>query len=84
MRRQAAIGFARLINTTELRAHAQAQTFYTLSDLHTIPSAPEGFTAQLSTDGASYTFSIKDTLDPCHLAFFSDQAGVVYSATPIR
>ena len=39
-RRQAAIGFARLINTTELRAHTQAQAYYALGDLHTIPAPP--------------------------------------------
>jgi hypothetical protein len=84
LRRQAAVGFARLVNTTELRAHQQAQTYYALSDLHTIPPAPEGFKAQLSTDGVSYTFSVKDTLDPCRFAFFSDQDGMIYTATPIR
>ena len=84
LRRQAAIGFARLVNTTELRAHEQAQTYYALGDLHTIAAPPDGFKAQLSTDGATYTFSIKDTLDPCHFALFSDQEAVIYSAAPIR
>ena len=82
-RRRAAIDFARLIINTERSAHERGQTYYALSDLHTIPAAPEGFRAQLSTDGASYTFSLKDTLDPCQLALFSDQQGVIYSATPI-
>ena len=27
---------------------------------------------------------IKDTLDGCHFAYFSDQDGVIYTATPIR
>lgn len=83
-RRQAALDFAHLVNTTESTAHKQAQAYYSLSDLHTIPAVPEGFKALLSSDGVSYTFSVKDTLDPCHFAFFSDQEGVVYSATPIR
>jgi hypothetical protein len=83
-RRQAAIGFARLINTTEFRAHTQAQAYYVLGDLHTIPAPPEGFKAQLSSDGTSYTFSIKDSLDPCHFALFSDQDGVIYTGTPIQ
>jgi hypothetical protein len=84
LRRQAAIGFARLVKTTELRAHEQGQTYYTLGDLHTVPAPPDGFKAQLSTDGATYTFSIKDTLDPCRFALFSDQEGLIYSATPLR
>jgi hypothetical protein len=83
-RRRAAVEFARLINTTETTAHGQAMTYYALSDLHTIPAPPEGFKAQLSSDGTSYTFSIKDTLDPCRFAFFSDQEGVIYTATPLR
>ena len=83
-RRQAAVAFARLVNATEARAHDQAQAYYTLSDLHTIPTAPEGFKSQLSSDGVSYTFSLKDTLDPCHFALFSDQDAMIYSATPLR
>ena len=43
-----------------------------------------GFNVQLSTDGASYTFSVKDTLDACRFAYFSDQEGVIYAATPLR
>src|SRR3989442_15597469 len=82
-RRRAALDFARLIITTERSAHDRGQTYYALSDLHTIPAAPEGFRAQLSTDGATYTFSLKDTLDPCQLALFSDQDGLIYSATPL-
>ena len=83
-RRRAALAFARLINTTENAAHGQAQAYYALGDLHTIPQPPEGFKAQLSSDGTSYTFSLKDTVDPCQFAFFSDQEGMIYSATPIR
>ncbi len=83
-RRRAALDFARLIIATESSAHDRGQTYYALSDLHTIPAAPEGFKVQLSTDGASYSFSLKDTLDPCQLALFSDQDGLVYSATPLR
>jgi hypothetical protein len=83
-RRQAAVAFARLINTTELRAHTQAQAYYALGDLHTVPAPPDGFKAQLSSDGTTYTFSIKDSLDPCHFAFFSDQEGLIYTATPIQ
>jgi hypothetical protein len=43
-----------------------------------------GFKVQLSTDGGTYTFSMKDTLDPCRFTYFSDQEGVIYAGTPIK
>ena len=83
-RRRAALNLARLVNTTETQAHQQGHTYYVLSDLPGLQSEMNGFKVQLSTDGASYAFSVKDTLDPCRFAFFSDQDGVIYSGTPIR
>ena len=83
-RRQAAIGFARQVNTLERSGHEQAQSYYMLTDLPGLPALPDGFKAHLSTDGASYAFSVKDTLDPCHFALFSDQDAVIYTAAPIR
>ena len=44
----------------------------------------KGGTVIAKGDGGTYTFSIKDTLDPCHFAFFSDQQGLIYTGTPIR
>jgi hypothetical protein len=46
------------------------------------PPAPDGFRVQLNIDGTTYAFSIKDTLDPCLFAVFSDQTGDIYEATP--
>jgi len=83
-RRRAALQLARQINTTEAQANALGHTYYAISDLPGLATEVSGFKVQLSTDGASYTFSLKDTLDPCHFAYFSDQAGMIYSATPIR
>lgn len=83
-RRQAALQLARQINTTEAQANLRGHTYYAISDLPGLATDLNGFKVQLSTDGGSYTFSAKDTLDPCHFAYFSDQDGVIYSATPIR
>ena len=83
-RRQAALRLARQVNTRESAAKNLAHTYYVLSDLPELPAAVEGFEVHLSTDGATYAFSIKDTLDPCHFAFFSDQQGLIYTGTPIR
>ena len=53
-----------------------------LDELFNLPDTPEGFRVQLHTDGTSYTFSIKDTRDPCGYAVFSDQSLDIYEAVP--
>jgi hypothetical protein len=83
-RRQAAVAFARAVNTLERAGQRQALAYYALSDLPTLPPLPEGFQPRLSTDGGSYAFSVKDTQDACHFALFSDQDGLIYTATPIQ
>ena len=50
--------------------------------LTNLPDVPEGFRVQLHTDGMSYSFSIKDTRDPCGYAVFSDQSLDIYEAVP--
>jgi hypothetical protein len=83
-RRLAALEFARRLNMMEAEGYLQAQRYYMLEDLQKLlPAIPRGFKVQLSNDGASYAFSLKDTLDPCGFAYFSDQDGIVYSATPV-
>jgi hypothetical protein len=83
-RRVAALEFARQLNTFEAAGKNQAQSYYAIADLPGLPPMPEGFRARMSTDGASYAFSVKDTLDACHFALFSDQDGVIYAGMPIR
>lgn len=83
-RRDAALELARKIISTERAANNQGHTYYVLSDLPGLASEVGGFKVQLSTDGLSYTFSVKDTLDACRFAYFSDQDGVIYAATPAR
>jgi len=53
-----------------------------LDELLNLPDTPEGFRVQLHTDGTTYTFSIKDTRDPCGYAVFSDQSLDIYEAVP--
>jgi hypothetical protein len=50
----------------------------------TITTSPNEFVTSLVVDANGYIFSIKDTLDPCRFAFFSDQDGVIYTAKPIQ
>ena len=50
--------------------------------LTNVSMVPEGFRVQLHTDGMTYSFSIKDTRDPCGYAIFSDQSLDIYEAVP--
>ena len=78
-----AVRFARTVNTAEARFQAQNKRYGQLSDL-AVGAPLEGFSAQLTTDGTTYTFSVKDTVDACHFALFSDQQGLIYTARPLR
>ena len=51
-----------------------------MNELPNIPPTPPGFKLKFHTDGTSYTFSIKDRVDPCHYAIFSDQDKHIYEA----
>jgi hypothetical protein len=82
-RGQAAVRFARIVNTAEARFQAQNKRYGQIPEL-AVGTEPEGFRAQLTTDGTAYTFSVKDTVDACHFALFSDQQGLIYTAQPLR
>ena len=80
-RRMAAIRHARMINTAE--ANKQVKEYQPLSQLAIQPLSDD-YKVQLTTDGASYSFSIKDTTDACHGVVFSDQGGVIYTGAPLQ
>ena len=82
-RRAAAIQFARAINTAEAASFRGQRSYLQLGDLP-VGAAPGGTKVQLSTDGETYTFSVKDDEDACHGAVFSDQTGVIYVGAPLR
>ena len=82
-RRLAALTYARLLNSEEARVFFVPQRYGSLSELG-VRAAPDGYQVQLSSDGAGYTFSNKDTLDASHFALFSDQEGIIYTAQPLR
>ena len=83
MRVSNAIRTARLINSAEARLSTAGGGYLPLSELGNVNS-PEGFAVSLTTDGASYAFAVKDTLDPCYFALFSDQIGVIYRAAALQ
>jgi hypothetical protein len=82
-RQRMAITVARQINTAEAQQSPTTKRYVPLSELTGV-TVPEGFEVQLSTDGTTYTFSVKDAQDACKFAVFSDQEGLIYRATPLR
>ena len=82
-RRKIAINTARQINTAEAQAYAKAQRYLPLALLNTV-MVPEDLDVQVSTDGETYAFLIRDTTDQCQAAIFSDQKGLIYTGTPLR
>ena len=84
-RRRQALQLAQRINLAQVVTTgpgAQGHHFRRLEELPNIPPPPRGFTLQFLTDGDSYSFSLKDTMDPCRYALFSDQDKRIYEATP--
>lgn len=83
-RRRTAVTLARRINTLQNAAFQQDRRYRPLTELPEVSSPVDGFAVRLAADDASYVFAVKDTLDPCRFAFFSDQEGLIYSAEPLR
>ena len=88
-RRMEAIELAEAIYSAERRGvvprpRPRPDTYRPLNELRDLPPTPAGFRLQFHTDGMSYTVSLKDTLDGCQYAIFSDQDGYIYEGTPRR
>jgi hypothetical protein len=82
-RQRMAVGAARQLNTAEAQMWTQVRRYVPLTELTGV-AVPDGFDVQVSTDGTTYTFSIKDVQDGCRAAVFSDQTGLIYTAMPLR
>ena len=80
-RRMTAIRHARMINTAE--AAKGASGYQPLASLGIAPLSDD-YKVQLTTDGKSYSFSIKDTTDACHGVVYSDQEGMIYVGGPLQ
>ncbi len=80
-RRQDALKIAHQINLAEAFS-GRVGEYRPLAGLVNVSPAPSGFQVRLLTDGVTYTFSIKDTLDPCRYAIFSDEDGRIYEGYP--
>jgi hypothetical protein len=83
-RRTQAVLLARFINKQEQVARSSGGSFVALKALPGALPPAQGFEAGLVTDGSTYAFSVKDTLDPCGHAFFSDHNGLIYEGKALR
>jgi len=87
-RREQAVTMAERINRAESsgpgRLPSMPRRYRPFAQLENVPPTPADFKLQFYTDGPTYTFSLKDTLDPCHYAIFSDQDQGIYQATTDR
>jgi hypothetical protein len=77
-RRAQARALAKAINTAEGESARRTRAYQPLSALGKLPPVPDGFSLKLFADRDGYMFALKDTLDPCHYAVFSDAAGFLY------
>ena len=85
-RRDAAIQLATRINLAQSMTIGPGprSRYRPLDELTNIPPTPQGFELQFHTDGDTYSFSIKDRMDPCRYVVFSDQDKFLYEAIARR
>ena len=82
-RRDAAIQLAARINMAQgmtIGPGPDRRGYRPFNELANLPPTPPGFELRFHTDGTGYAFSIKDRLDPCRYAVFSDQDKYIYEA----
>ena len=77
-RRAGAVVLAKAINAAQMASLRRARKYETAVNLPNLPPLPTDFRLDLYVSDAGYIFSIKDTLDPCSFAVFSDASGLLY------
>jgi hypothetical protein len=78
----AAITFIREVSEAQSRMYRQRNSYVALSEAVSVARVPVGFVARLRFDRWSYGLMLKDSLDSCGFALFSDQEGVIYEGRP--
>jgi hypothetical protein len=84
-RREQAYKMAQQINRAEngpIAIPFGKREYRPFDQLRDLPAVPNGFHLQFHTDGATYMFSLKDTLDACRFAIYSDQDQDIYEGAP--
>jgi hypothetical protein len=83
-RRLAGLTLVRAINTAEANeGTVKAKRYLPLAELTVDLTKAPGFEAQFTTDGKTYSFILKDTADPCHFVFSTNQLGIIFQGYPI-
>ena len=77
-RRAEAVVLAKAINAAQMENLRRARRYESAANLRNLPPLPSDFRLDLYVSDAGYIFSIKDTLDPCSFAVFSDAGGLLY------
>ena len=83
IRREHALALAKAINQAQGTVAERTRNYVSLAQLRNLPATPRGFDLRLYSDGAGYIVSLKDTLDPCRYAIFSDESAFIYERTPL-
>ena len=83
VRREGALTLAKAINAAEGALAEQTRRYHPLAKLRALPEVPAGFELRFYSDDAGYMFAIKDTLDSCRYAVFSDQVGLLYEKSAL-
>jgi hypothetical protein len=81
-----ALELARAIHKEQGLLLERTRGFQPMAQLERLPAVPAGFKLRFYGDSAGYVFSLRDDLDPCHFAIFSDESGRLYSrdAGPLK
>jgi len=83
-RRHAGLTLARAINTAEANEGMRtAKKYFPLAELIVDLTKAGGFEPQFTTDGRTYSLILKDTTDPCHFVFSTNQMGIIFQGYPI-
>jgi hypothetical protein len=85
-RRRFALSVVRAINTAEANeGNARVGKYLPVVDLgiDLTKERMQGFDVQFTTDGKSYALILRDTQDPCHLVFATNELGRIYQGYPI-
>ena len=78
-----AVALAKAINASESEMVKRVGEYQPFTSLSALPTAPNGFKIHLYADRTGYLFSLKDTLDSCHFAVFSDVSGLIYQQSAL-